>query len=261
MTFKERFKKLFKKGKDCFIDALFPQDVSCVCCNQELTADTRYSLCSKCMEDVNNFSAHRCEVCGVEIKNEANYCNRCMNFDRFFEKNRSPLKYEGVGEILVKKLKFGGKIYIADELAKLMSDEYINQGYCCDAVCYVPMSPSEEKKRGFNQAELLATRVAGLLNLQLKNNLLKTKDTSDQKLLSGKERRENLKGVFEVFAPQDLKGKTILLIDDVFTTGATVNECSRVLKKTGARAVYALTACVTQFAIDGERKEEFLQKS
>lgn len=255
------FKNLLQKCKNGFLDALFPDGVSCVCCNKELSANTRDNLCAECMEDVLSFSHHRCQVCGVEIKNEADYCTRCMNFDRFFEKNRSPLKYEGVGEKLIKKLKFGGKLYVAEELAKLMCDEYINESYCCDLVCYVPMSDSEKKKRGFNQAELLAEHISKRLNLPLKNALIKTKDTSDQKHLLGKERRENLKGVFSVIAPQDIKGKTVVLIDDVFTTGATVNECSRTLKKAGAKGIYALTACVTQFAVEGEKNQDFQQKS
>ena len=91
------------------------------------------------------------------------------------------------------------------------------------------------------------------MGLPVAENLLKTKDTDRQKKLSAKERRENLKDVFDVVGKEEIKGKNILIIDDVFTTGATVNECARVLKKAGARKVFSGTACITRFRTEGER--------
>jgi Predicted amidophosphoribosyltransferases len=233
-------------------DALFPKGKTCVNCKNELIAKTRYNLCADCIEKLPYVGEHRCISCGIEINNEADYCISCQNYDHFFEKNRAPLKYEGIGECLIKKLKFGGKRYLAEELGKLMTDEYIAVQFPCEVVTFVPMSGSEEKERGFNQAELLAKEVSKRLNMPLLTLLAKVRDTSGQKHLSGRERRDNLKGVFAVTDQKEAKGKTILIVDDVFTTGATINECARTLKRGGAKAVYSLTACVTQYKLPTE---------
>lgn len=235
-----------------FLDLVYPSGLTCVNCGAELVAETRYNLCASCTEKLPNLAEHRCKICGCEILNEADYCNNCQRFDHFFEANRAPLKYEGIATDLVKKLKFGNKQYIATELGKLMADEYLLANYNCDIITFVPMSDKEKKERGFNQSELLAREVSKRLNLPLSSALKKVKETDTQKQLTAKERRENLKEVFGIFDKSEVKGKIVLLIDDVFTTGATVNECSRILKKAGARQIYSLTACITQFKLEGE---------
>ncbi|MEG1612550.1 MAG: ComF family protein [Clostridia bacterium] len=238
--------------KNKFFDALYPKNITCVNCGAELVSSTRFSLCAKCMSELPRVGNHKCLTCGVEINNEAQYCINCMNNDHFFEMNRSPLKYEGIGVSLIKKFKFGNKQYIADELAKMMCDEYFEANFSCDVVVAVPMSEMELRERGYNQSSLLAKAISARLNLPYTETLLKVRDTSDQKHLKGRDRRDNLKGVFYVADNSMIKGKTVLLIDDVFTTGATINECSRTLKKHSARSVYSLTACITQLKVYSE---------
>ena len=149
-------------------------------------------------------------------------------------------------------LKFGNKKYISAELAKMMTDTFIEEEMCADVVTFVPMTAKEIKERGYNQSELLAEEVAKRLNLPITSTVLKIKETDKQKRLTAKERRENLKGVFAVADKTAIKGKRILLVDDVITTGATVNECSAVLKKAGATKVSSLTACITIYKPEGE---------
>lgn len=245
-------KNIFIKLKNLIKMALYPEDITCTNCGAELISETRYNFCAKCMKELPFIANRRCEICGTEINNEADYCINCMNYDHFFEKNRAPLKYEGIAVSLIKKFKFGNKRYMAKEFCKMLADEYINAGYNCDIIIAVPMSNRELKERGFNQSALIAKETAKRLNLPYSEALIKIRDTSDQKHLKGKERRENLKGVFTVTDKTEVKGKTILLIDDVFTTGATINECSRTLKKSQARAVFSLTVCITQFKLHGE---------
>ena len=110
---------------------------------------------------------------------------------------------------------------------------------------FVPMSDAEKKKRGFNQAELLAREVGERLGLPVLPALVKVKETSPQKELTGKERADNLKGCFSVAYADWIAGRRILLVDDVFTTGATANECARTLLKAKVRQVSVLTAAVT----------------
>ena len=109
----------------------------------------------------------------------------------------------------------------------------------------VPMTKSDEKKRGFNQAELLAYEVGARLNIPVLSALSKTRETSVQKELTGKDRAGNLTKAFEVIYPQ-VKDRKILLIDDIFTTGATAGECANTLLKAKCKEVSVLTACITK---------------
>lgn len=109
-------------------------------------------------------------------------------------------------------------------------------------ITFTPLYWRRQAQRGYNQSELLAQEVSKRVNLPVIDLLIKTKQTKRQADLSGKERRENLKQVFKAKSEKlkVIKGKTIILIDDVYTTGSTLNECGRVLKKAGAKAIWGL---------------------
>lgn len=189
--------------------------------------------------------------CGMPLKDESDYCNRCQ-YEKFaFVKNRSPLTYEGETKKMIYALKFGRKKYIAQTLGALMADEFLKSGMQADIIVFVPMTQKEEKKRGFNQSALLAYEVGGRLNIPVLPALVKIKDTSAQKELHGKERAINLEGAFSC-AFEQVKNRRLLLIDDIFTTGATANECAKVLLKAGAREVNVLTSAVTTLKIPME---------
>lgn len=256
--------KSFKLGVWKFFNslrlAMFPPDVTCDNCGEELVADTRYNLCSECMSKLPLVGEHICLACGVPIKDEADYCISCENRERLFKLNRAPLVYEGIAQRLILALKFANKRYIAKTLGLMMTDEFIKRGMSAEIVVYVPMSQAEEKKRGFNQSELLAREVAKRLGLPLLPALVKTKDTSAQKQLKREEREENLKGAFACVY-DEVKRRSILLIDDVFTTGATANACAYALLKSGAREVLTLTAAVTEKKIPFETADNADLKS
>lgn len=225
--------------------ALYPAAVTCDVCGAELTAETRYTLCAECMTKLPRITGHRCLVCGVPINDEADYCLRCQRTESVFRRNVSPLRYDGEGRQLVHMLKFGGKRYIARLLGAMMADEFLSSGEECEIVVPVPMSEKEVKRRGFNQSELLAADIGERLGMPVLPALSKVKDTPPQKELTGKERAENLKGCFALRFGEYVKGRKILLVDDVFTTGSTANECARTLLKGRARSVTVLTAAVT----------------
>jgi competence protein ComFC len=111
-----------------------------------------------------------------------------------------------------------------------------------DSVIPVPLFPKKQKKRGFNQASELARELAKRKEIELvEGHLIKVKNTIPQTSLQGSERRKNLKGTFAVVQDQGIKGKTVLLVDDVYTTGSTLQECGSVLMEAGALEVRALT--------------------
>ncbi len=185
------------------------------------------------------------------MKDESDYCNRCQNQRYAFVKNRAPLEYDGETKKLIYKLKFGKKKYIAQTLGALMADKYLDCGMDGEIIVFVPMTDEEVKKRGFNQAELLAFEVGQRLDIPVLPALVKTRETSQQKELKGEERAKNLEGVFSCVFEQ-VKGRKILLVDDIFTTGATANECAKTLLKAKAREVCVLTAAVTSLKIPVE---------
>ncbi len=232
-------------------EAVFPENVTCDCCGGELVADTRYRLCASCLGKMPFIKGKVCVECGSPLYNEADYCIRCQNSQFSFYKNRSVAVYDGVAQKLVHDLKFGKRKYIADTMAAMAVDVLLSSELKADIIVFVPMSEEERKARGFNQAELLARGIGERLGIAVLPALVKTRNTSEQKSLGAKQRRKNLKDAFECVFDQ-VRGRDILLVDDVFTTGATVDACAEVLLKHKARSVSSLTFAIAELHIDGE---------
>lgn len=184
----------------------------------------------------------------VSCKKEGEYiCNDCEIFLSEVENNIpgviSVWEYEGLAEKLIYKIKYDGQYHIINELVekaldridlKLPEDTYIT---------YVPMYKKRERERGFNQAELIARKIGKIINKEVIPLLVKIKDNRSQVGLSPAERQENVKGVFNLLKPgfNSEKPGFALLVDDVYTTGATMAECIKVLKKGGAKNVWGFT--------------------
>ena len=242
---------IFRLIKKKFLDLLFP-DVACGICGGDLIGSERFDLCEDCLGKLPYIGDGMgiCAKCGKPIYDEAVFCLNCQNNKRAFEKANSPLIYEASARKLVEDLKFGGKRYLARPLGKLIAVEYARRGYDADFIVPVPMFKKAEKARGFNQSLLIARTVSELVGVELKTGILiKTADTKNQTKLSGDNRKKNLLGAFEVQDRAPVKGKTVLIIDDVLTTGSTVDECTKTLLKSGALKVYALSACTTEYKL------------
>ena len=151
------------------------------------------------------------------------------------------MRYEGVGEELVHSLKYRGYLPVVGKvMAPLMARSLDSDRF--DGVVPVPLHRSRLAKRGFNQAELMAGSVAERINAPLLDKLRVVRRTRDQVELSAGERRANVAGAYASRGP--VAGR-LLLVDDVFTTGATLSECAGALRKAGASEVNALTLCRT----------------
>ena len=134
-------------------------------------------------------------------------------------------------------------------MAKQMTDRFLEEEKAVDAVIPVPLHPNRQKQRGYNQSELLARVIASDLRLPIDlASLRREKDTLASSSLQGGRaaREENLKDAFKVTDAEKVKGKTLLLVDDVLTTGTTANQAAKVLKQAGAKAVYVLTFASTR---------------
>ncbi len=240
---------LFKKIKGLFltIEDSLSKEHSCLCCDREILDGSKFQLCEKCFQGLNKIDGLLCSKCGEVLEEGRLACEFCKNFDYEFKSNKSMFYYNDTSSNIVKKLKYNKRKYYAKFIARLMTeDKTLFENI--DVITFVPVSKKTKKNRGFNQAEELATEISKMVNIEVKAYLDKVIDNKHQAGLSQKERLENLKGTFSLKLEfeNEIKGKRILIIDDVFTTGATLNECARVLKTKKPKLVNTLTFAKTK---------------
>lgn len=245
---KEKFLKLFAKAKENLLDEIYPKNYSCYCCNDEIKVDNKHCLCNKCLTSL-KYIKYPCKKCSEDLNEFTDYCINCKDKVRHFDKVISVLVYEGIAKNLIYKFKYSNQKYVADCLVSFMLNKIKNSDILneIDLIIPVPLSKERLKTRSFNQAELLSLKLAKELNIKHNSNILKRiKATPTQTHLNKKERAENLLNAFKVENISEVKGKTILVVDDIITTGATLDEIARVLKNRGAKVVYGLTLCHTK---------------
>lgn len=228
------------------INSLFPLDFTCNVCGKEMINPSKSGLCPDCEKNLRYNDGDICLVCGRPHSSETDYCLECQNNERVFEFSRSPLIYDGIAKDLIWKFKFFNARYLAKYFCQLMADTYNKFPYKTDVVVSVPISKSRLITRGYNQSELLAKGLSNMLGLDFQpDGLVKIKDTPDQVGLTKAERMENLDKAF-VANKEIVKGKNVLLIDDVLTTGSTANECAKSLLKVGATNVQVLVIATVE---------------
>ena len=243
-------KEFLKKFANEFLDCLYPNGIKCLNCNAELKE--KDFLCDKCKEKL-VLIKHACKKCGNPVNSQTEICDECKGKERFFDLAISPYEYCKTAQSLILKFKYNKEKYIADFFAKSLAKRFLNEKITdVDIVTSVPLNESRQKERGFNQAEVLSREFVNELNnsgvyLQERYDLVKrVKNTPTQTSLTKQERQENLKGAFSLSCNKnEISGKNILVIDDIFTTGATLEEISKLFKKYKAKKVYCLTVCHT----------------
>jgi competence protein ComFC len=198
-------------------------------------------LCRGCFENLPYVGSPACSRCGFPTAFEAFVCEECKDVDFAFETARAPLRYEGVAKEVVHALKYRGCFSVVEKLmAPMMAPVLEERDF--DAVVPVPMHASRMRKRGFNQAEVMARGVSRKINAPLSDTLEVVRRTRDQVELTAAGRRDNVRGAFR--PTSRIRGK-VLLVDDVFTTGSTMSECAKVLTFAGASEVHAVSFCRT----------------
>jgi len=206
-------------------------------------------LCPRCRGRIAFIKPPVCRLCGLPLDPAAKGPDQCPDC-RFVRRSpinwaRSPGIYQGPLQRAILSLKFAGRRALCRPLADLLAAA-VQNGLCpddsFDFACPVPLHPRRRKERGFNQSELLARYFCEKTGLTLNSSaLLRIRFTVPQVMLPPEHRRKNVHGAFSLSPGAEVKGKKVLLIDDIYTTGSTLKECAWVLRRGGAAAVSVLT--------------------
>ena len=219
------------------------ENLACVCCGAELFSDKYF--CERCLDSLPFNAGYICDKCGRAIADDYPVCPECKAHMPDFTSARSAFVYSGEIVRLIKEFKTGEK-YLAEAFADRMFPILLSQFRDVDMLAFVPMTPRAVKARGYNQAEILADELSLLTGIPARNDILyRIKRTSPQKKLDGSGRRKNLRGAFAVKRGENLP-QNVLLIDDIYTTGSTVERCAKMLRLGGVQNVYFLTVSIGQ---------------
>ena len=223
-------------------DIFFP--AHCLGCNQQLNDSRLPLLCPQCLSDVAPVVSPHCTCCGTPFPSGTDHlCGICLRSGFGFDYGRSIFYYREPISLLLLRFKFSGKLTGLATIAALADQAGLHNLFQePDLILPVPLHISRLRSRGFNQALLLARSCFPQWQDKIHSDLLhRHRPTIPQTSLSGKARRNNLKGAFSVSNPGQVAGKTILLIDDVFTTGSTLHECAKILSRAGVTGIEAFT--------------------
>ena len=226
-------------------DVLFPP--LCLACSEVLPAGPQEVFCPECRRQITFITDSHCPVCGIIFPNSPSghhLCGSCMDNKPWFTSARAAVAYEGVILDAIHQFKYGRNITTGAALACLMADfdfPDIDFGIF-DAIVPVPLHIKRLRERGFNQSLILARALGKKHGMNVDFSLLKRcKLTLTQTGLDKKEREKNISGAFVAALPERIRGRNLILVDDVYTTGATINECAKTLVKAGAGQVAVLT--------------------
>ena len=214
---------------------IFPADVICLACDRAIGADAENGVCPACREALLRLREKRAEL---DLKAET--------LPEGVDYVHAAYGYEGPARVLIRRLKFesvrAAAVPLAEEMAYLDAGEE-------ELLVPVPTDELRKKKRGFNQSTLLAAHMAKTLGMPMEEALRRVSRRAPQRGLDAKQRKKNLEGCMR--ADSRVSGKRILLIDDVYTTGATVYEAARALREAGAKSVGVI--CVARTSLDDEK--------
>lgn len=226
-------------------DVIFPPQ--CLGCAEILHPQKGKLFCPVCKEKIRFITGDICPVCGTIFPDspaKSHLCGNCLGNKTYFSCARAVVSYETIILHAIHQFKYGNNISVGAWLASFMADfsfpdvdftEY-------SLMIPVPLHIKRLRQRGFNQALILARAIGKKWQIPVNFSLLKRhKFTETQTGMNKTERKQNIKGAFEVRAKENITGKNIIIVDDVYTTGATVNECAKTLLNAGAQKVIVLT--------------------
>lgn len=230
-----------KNIKKALLELLYPKSTKCCVCGR----DSREAICRNCMANLEYLEGRVCLKCGKGLEDDYidSRCPDCQKDNKHFEMAFSCFRYKDMGKTIIHKLKYEDCRNISYVLARLMQQKLKDEGIRVQAVVPVPIHRKKLETRGFNQSRLIAERIAELTGITLWDCLERTKETTEQFKLDKLHRNLNVLNAFCInMLYNKIKYDDIVLVDDVYTTGSTVDECSRILKQYGVKSIYVITA-------------------
>ena len=226
------------------VSLLYP--ATCAICREQVRAG-QY-LCDGCEGKIVRIVRPFCETCSEPFEgsiNSAFSCANCAHRTIYFDAAVAAYRGRGIVRDVIHEFKYNRQIHLRHLLARwvraALDDERL-RNYQFDVMAPVPLHSARQRERGFNQASLLANLVSKNTSIPCRSLLKRIRYTTTQTALDRSERMENLHNAFRLRKNADMRGLRVLLIDDVLTTGSTLSECARVLKRAGATSVHAATA-------------------
>ncbi len=224
------------------LQAVYPRH--CPVCD-EIVRQRGEMICLECLDKLKILTPPWCMRCGKMVEDGEEYCRDCREREHAFERGRALYEYDSAAQSIY-RFKYAGRQEYADFYGEQIADylgDFIRQ-LRPDGFVPIPLHRRRKARRGYNQAQLLAEAVGRQMNIPVYSKLLvRGRNTVPQKKLNFQERQNNLKKAFNI-SENDVKLKTIIVIDDIYTTGSTIDEAARALKAAGAERVYYITlAC------------------
>ena len=223
-----------------FLDHLYPSNIKCISCDRDIDIDGKICMCTRCIDALPKVEGYRCTKCDCITNENTRICDNCKDILPVFDKNYSAFDYMDSIRSMVLKLKYHDKSYLSTTLSYLLYDRYLDMHRTFDVVVPVPMYIHSTRR--YNHTELLLEAFVDNGVVVDTTSLTRIKDTKRQAGLSRADRLDNLLGAFKV-DKSNIKDKSVLLVDDVYTTGSTANECAKMLLDAGATSVTVLTLC------------------
>jgi ComF family protein len=212
-----------------------------------LESSNERQICNSCWDSIKPTRTSFCLGCGrfFEGDFDPHFCESCLHEKPPYSRHRSCGRYKGKLKEIILLCKFHNLPILAEGLAKFAIDALANEDalwWELDGIVPVPLHPKRERERGYNHAQIIAKHLAGYKDVQLYDrHLVKVKNVPPQMSLAMEDRQRSVKGAFAINRGEEVRHKVVLLVDDVFTTGATIGECSKLLLEAGVQEVRALT--------------------
>lgn len=234
------------KTGNWLLNAVYPR--RCPICDGLLSREEPY-LCRNCVEKIHPILGARCKKCGKPVGSEEEFCRDCSRTRHSFDRGFAPYGYHGELEASLMRFKYHERqeyagfyvhaafFYVGKQIQRRNPEVLVP----------VPLHPARQRQRGYNQAEVFAEKLAEEMELPMNARLIRrVKKTKRQKELSPAERRKNLEGAFALAKPGQMKYCRILLVDDIYTTGSTVDAIASLLKVNGAEQVDFVCAAIVK---------------
>jgi ComF family protein len=231
---KTRFADLINRSFWTALDWIYPPE--CAGCGEP-----GFRLCPNCQSKIKFRDHPFCSICGQEFSPNGNICQKCREIPPKYSAIRSLADYGGVIRECIHSLKYKKNLSLGELFSTGMADLVIKEGWQIDFITPVPLSAQRKNERGYNQSAHLAKPLANRLGVTYNPYCInRVRNTRSQVGLSAEDRRKNVSGAFEAL-PDIVRGKSVLVVDDVTTTGSTLEACAEALFKAEAKSIYCLT--------------------